>query len=185
MTTLILIDRDGVINHDSPDYVKAPEEWEPIPGSLEAIAALQRAGCTVAVCSNQAGVGRGLIRPEALAAIHDKMEDCLATFGARLDALVFCPHHPDAGCRCRKPKPGMLLDMMARFQMSPEHTWYVGDSVKDADAACAAACRFALVRTGNGREAELALAMRPGLTVHDDLASFASWFIGNSPCRHD
>lgn len=185
MTTLILIDRDGVINHDSPDYVKTPEEWQPIPGSAEAIAALQRAGCTVAVCTNQAGVGRGLIRPEALSAIHDKMQAWLAQHGAHLDGLIFCPHHPDEGCRCRKPQPGMLLDMMARFQAEPERTWYVGDSVKDAAAATAAGCRFVLVRTGNGRESEAALSQRGDFAVHDDLAGFAAWFMENTPCPRD
>ena len=185
MTTLILIDRDGVINHDSPAYVKTPEEWQPIPGALEAIAVLQKAGCTVAVCTNQAGIGRGLIRPEALSAIHDKLAECLARHGGHLDGLIFCPHHPDDGCQCRKPKPGMLLEMMARFRATPEQTWYVGDSVKDAEAADAAGCRFALVRSGNGREAEITLSRRAGLIVRDDLASFADWLVEKMSCCRD
>lgn len=171
-----------MINHDSPEYVKSPDEWQPIAGSPEAIAALQKAGCVVAVCTNQAGIGRGIIRPEALSAIHDRMHACLAQHGAHLDGLIFCPHHPDERCSCRKPRPGMLLEMMARFGALPETTWYVGDSVKDAEAAEAAGCRFVLVRTGNGRDAEASLARKGRLVVYDDLASFARWFAENGPC---
>lgn len=182
MTRLILIDRDGVINHDSPDYIKTPDEWLPIPGSLEAVVTLKRAGYKVAVCTNQAGVGRGLIEPEALTAIHQKMMDALARCGTRLDGLIFCPHHPDDQCSCRKPKPGMLLAMMAQLNAEAEDTWYVGDSIKDAEAAAQAGCRFALVRTGNGRATESKLHDRGPYLIFDDLSAFAASIGTSDPC---
>lgn len=174
MPRLILLDRDGVINFDSPDYIKSPDEWRAIPGSVEAIASLRASGHVVAVCTNQRGIARGKFSLADLEAIHAKMSDALATVGTELDALTFCPHAAEAGCHCRKPKPGMLLSMMDRFQASPEETVFVGDTIRDLEAAAAAGCAAVLVRSGKGPEEE-AEAVRRGLhfTAFDDLAAFA------------
>ena len=174
MPRLILLDRDGVINFDSPDYIKSPEEWRAIPGSVEAIASLRASGQIVAVCTNQHGIARGKLTLADLEAIHAKMSDALAAAGTRLDALTFCPHAADAGCPCRKPRPGMLLSMMDRFGASPKETVFVGDTIRDLEAAAAAGCTAVLVRSGKGPEEE-AEAVRRGLvfTAFDDLAEFA------------
>jgi D-glycero-D-manno-heptose 1,7-bisphosphate phosphatase len=171
MTRLILLDRDGVINYDSPDYIKDAAEWLPIPGSLEAIAQLKVEGLKVAVCTNQAGIGRGILSHDALLRIHAKLAVQLAEHGVALDALEYCPHHPDDGCRCRKPSPGMLLDVMAALGEEAADTLYVGDSLRDVQAAQAAGCAAALVRTGRGAAAEAAARELGVALVHDDLAS--------------
>jgi len=171
---LILLDRDGVINFDSTDYIKTPDEWRALPGALEAIVRLRQAGHQIAVCSNQAGVGRGIFNEAALASIHSKMIEQLRALGGDLDGLIFCPHHPDAQCECRKPKPGMLLKMIRQLRTEPSATCYVGDSLTDAQAALAAGCEPVLVRTGRGSGTE-GPAMALGVTrVYDDLAQFAT-----------
>ena len=114
---LIILDRDGVINHDSDDYIKSPDEWQPIDGSLEAIARLNHAGYTIAIASNQSGLARGYFDIEVLTAMHKKMDELLAKMGGRIDAIFYCPHGPDDACHCRKPKPGMLLDIGQRFNV--------------------------------------------------------------------
>jgi D-glycero-D-manno-heptose 1,7-bisphosphate phosphatase len=174
MARLILLDRDGVINVDSPDYVKSPDEWRPIPGSLQAIATLRASGFKVGVCTNQAGVARGHLTRTDLEAIHAKMCDALGELNAQFDGVAYCPHHPDAGCRCRKPQPGMLLTMMRRLKVPARDTMFVGDSLRDVQAAIAAGCRAVVVRTGNGVQTETQ-ARDQGLTVDtfEDLASFA------------
>lgn len=174
MTGLILLDRDGVINFDSPDYIKHADEWQPIPGSLQAIADLRSRGFKVAVCTNQAGVARGRLTEADLAGIHARMDAELAKLGTRLDGLIYCPHGPAQSCKCRKPQPGMLLTMMSRLSTVPAETTFVGDSLKDLLAAHSAGCRAVLVRTGSGRDAEPAAKAR-GLSfeVVDDLAAFA------------
>jgi len=173
MTRLILLDRDGVINFDSPNYIKDADEWVPIPGALAAIARLQAAGYRVAVCTNQAGIGRGILTTAALGRIHDKLRAWLAQHGAVLDGLAYCPHHPDDGCACRKPQPGMLLAMMRELQAEPTETLYVGDSLRDVQAAHAAGCAAALVRTGAGAGAEAAAKALGVSCVADDLAALA------------
>jgi D-glycero-D-manno-heptose 1,7-bisphosphate phosphatase len=182
MARLILLDRDGVINFDSPSYVKSPEEWIPIPGALDAIADLKHAGWRVAVCSNQSGVGRGLFTLDALDAIHAKLASALAERSVRLDALRFCPHLPGAGCRCRKPAPGMLIDAMQALGAAPERTIAIGDSVRDVEAARAAGCRAILVRTGNGTADESAARRLGVVAVYDDLRAAADALIGDGAC---
>ncbi|MDH3643705.1 MAG: D-glycero-beta-D-manno-heptose 1,7-bisphosphate 7-phosphatase [Gammaproteobacteria bacterium] len=179
MARLILLDRDGVINFDSPDYIKSADEWRPIPGSLEAIATLRSHGAKVAVCTNQAGIARGRFSSADLAAIHAKLNSALAALDTRLDALTFCPHHPDDACDCRKPKPGMLLAMMREFAAEPAQTVFVGDSLRDLQAAHAAGCQAVLVRTGSGKETE-PRARAKGLTFEafDDLAGWARGVAG-------
>ncbi len=137
-----------MVNSDSSDYIKSPEEWHPIAGSLAAIAALNAAGIYTALCSNQAGIGRGLLSARDLAAIHVRFRRELADVNGRIDLWRYCPHTPDSACTCRKPDTAMLKDCMQEFQISPNATAFVGDSVKDMQAAIAAGCLGILVRTG-------------------------------------
>ncbi len=183
MTRLILLDRDGVINYDSPDYVKDVHEWTPIPGSLDAIARLKQAGCLVAVCSNQSGVGRGILSEQALERIHARMRSELADRGARLDALYYCPHRPEDGCRCRKPRPGMLQDAMQSLGVPPAETVFVGDRLTDVEAAVSAGCRPVLVRgrPPDGRLEEHAGALGAE-RVAEDLAAFVDTLLEQEPC---
>ena len=172
MAKLILLDRDGVINLDSPDFIKSPDEWQAIPGSLQAIAELSSAGRQVGVCSNQSGVARGLLSKAALAAIEKKMRDHLAEYGVDLDLVLYCTHHPDDGCACRKPKPGMLLDAMAALGTAAADTCFVGDSLRDLHAARAAGCEPVLVQTGNGAETLAELAAPDHVRTFANLAEF-------------
>ena len=170
---LVILDRDGTINVDSDDYVKSPAEWTPIPGSLEAIARLHQADYRVVVATNQSGIGRGLFDTQALFAIHDKLQRALGQVGGRIDAFFFCPHKPDDGCSCRKPKPGMLVEVARRFNVPIEDVFMVGDSRKDLDAAAAAGARPVLVLTGSGRNTQAKGGLPPGTAVYPDLGAFA------------
>ncbi len=147
---LVVLDRDGVINHDSDAYIKSAEEWIPIDGSLEAIARLYHGGYRVVVASNQSGLSRGLFTIDDLNAIHRKMHRELARHGAQVEAIFFCPHSPNDGCQCRKPKPGLLLDISERVQMSLSGAFVVGDSFRDIQAAQRVGASPILVLTGNG-----------------------------------
>ena len=149
---LIILDRDGVINHDSDAYIKAPDEWRPIPGSLEAIARLVKAGYRVAVATNQSGVARGLFDLATLGSIHAKMHDAVAAAGGRIDAVFFCPHAADDRCSCRKPRPGMIEEILRRYGADARMVTVVGDSLRDLEAAAASGCRPVLVLTGKGRD---------------------------------
>lgn len=182
MARLIILDRDGVINLDSPEFIKSPDEWRPIPGALDAIADLKHAGWLVVVCSNQSGVDRGIITPQALDAIHERLYHALAERHASLDGIAVCPHRPEENCHCRKPKPGMLLDMMMRFGAAPEETIAIGDSQRDLDAGQAAGCRCLLVRTGNGRDTERSGAAMAPEDVFDDLRSAADYLMDRPSC---
>jgi len=170
---VVILDRDGTINHDSDDYIKSPAEWTPIPGSLEAIARLIQADYRVVVATNQSGIGRGLFDTQALFAIHDKLQRALGQVGGRIDAFFFCPHKADDNCRCRKPQPGMLLEVARRFNVSLEDVFMVGDSRKDMEAAAAAGARPVLVLTGNGAKTEKEGKLPRGTAVYPDLAAFA------------
>lgn len=171
---LVIIDRDGVINHDSPSYIKSPDEWKPIAGSLEAIARLNQAGYRVVVATNQSGVGRGLFEMATLNAIHDKMHRALAAVGGHIDAVFFCPHAPDAGCDCRKPKAGMLEDIGRRFGTSLGGVPCIGDAMRDLQAAAAVGARPVLVLTGKGEVTRGEGALPPGTVVYSDLAEAVS-----------
>ena len=149
---LIVLDRDGVINYDSEQFIKSPDEWRPVPGSLEAIARLNHAGYRVVVATNQSGIGRGLFDMSMLNSIHGKMYKALAHAGARVDAIFFCPHTADATCECRKPKAGMLLEIGKRFNTELTGVPCVGDSLRDLQAAEAVAARPMLVLTGKGEK---------------------------------
>jgi len=170
---LIILDRDGVINQDSDAYIKNPDEWLPIPGSLEAIAKLNHAGYTVAVATNQSGLSRGYFDLKALSAMHRKMEVLLSEHGGQIDAVFYCPHGPDDGCECRKPSPGMLRDIGERFQVDLSKVFFIGDTISDMKAATAAGAKPVLVRTGKGRKTEPKLdeSNFSHIPVYDDLMS--------------
>lgn len=170
---LIILDRDGVINYDSDEYIKSPDEWIPIPGSLEAIARLNRAGYQVVVASNQSGLARGFFDLDTLDQIHQKMRAELAQAGGNIEALLFCPHGPEDGCACRKPKPGMLLDIAKKFCCDLAGVPAVGDSLRDIEAAQAVGARPLLVRTGKGLLTLEQQAIPDGVSVYDDLAAVA------------
>lgn len=147
---LILLDRDGVINYDSDDYIKSPDEWLPIASSITAIAQLKQAGHRVVIVSNQSGVGRGYFSEDTLTAIHEKMQQTLAAENAELDGIYYCPHAPEANCSCRKPKPGLLQQALNDFQTSPADALLIGDSLRDLQAAAAIHIPSILVLTGKG-----------------------------------
>jgi D-glycero-D-manno-heptose 1,7-bisphosphate phosphatase len=168
---LIVLDRDGVINHDSAAYIKSPNEWRPIAGSLNAIARLNQAGFHVIVATNQSGLGRGFFDMAALNAIHDKMHKALAQAGARVDAIYFCPHAAADNCLCRKPKPGMLEDIAHRLNTPMAGVPVVGDSLRDLQAAATVDAQPLLVLSGNGRKTQRAGELPPGTRVFADLAA--------------
>ncbi len=169
---LIVLDRDGVINQDSDAYIKSPEEWIPIAGSLEAIARLNRHGYRVVVATNQSGVARGLFTLDTLARIHRRMLEAVRDKGGEIDAIFFCPHGPDDQCRCRKPAPGLFEEIADRLKTSFEDVYAVGDSARDLVAAKAVGARPALVRTGKGLRTLRKSKDLDGVPVFDDLAAF-------------
>jgi D-glycero-D-manno-heptose 1,7-bisphosphate phosphatase len=170
---LVILDRDGVINLDSEHYIKSPEEWKPIAGSLEAIARFTQAGFRVVVATNQSGVGRGLFDMATLNAIHDKLHKAVNQLGGRIDAVFFCPHAQDAGCACRKPQPGMLLEIAERFNVALAGVPAIGDSLRDLQAASAAGARPILVLTGKGEQTLKSGGLPEGTEIHQDLAAAA------------
>ena len=172
---LIVLDRDGVINRDSDSYIKTADEWIPLPGSIEAIATLSRAGFIVAVASNQSGLARGLFDKESLEAMHDKLRRLVEAHGGRIGRIAICPHGPDDDCDCRKPKPGLLHQLAGHYGVSMQNVPFIGDSLRDLQAAVAAGASPILVRTGNG--AHTAENLPPefaGTAVFDDLAAAAA-----------
>lgn len=166
---LVILDRDGVINYDSPDYIKSPDEWKPIPGSLEAIARLNQAGYRVVVATNQSGVARGLFTLDDLNQIHNKMHRQLAEVGGTIEAVFFCPHSGDE-CNCRKPRPGLFLDIAERLGVSLARTPAVGDSLRDLQAAIASRARPMLVLTGKGRQTVQDLEGFGDVPIYEDLS---------------
>ncbi len=180
-TKLVILDRDGTINRASDEFVKSPEEWHPLPGALEAISRLNHAGFHVVLATNQSGLGRGLFDMAALNAVHGFMLKSLAAAGGRIDAIFYCPHAPDEGCSCRKPAPGLLLQIQERYGMDLAGVPYVGDSLRDMQAAQAAGCAPHLVLTG--RHAHMQnQALPPSFPaqthVHADLAAFVDHLLG-------
>ena len=167
---LAILDRDGVINHDSDKFIKHPQEWRPIPGSLEAIARLNQAGYHVVLATNQSGVGRGLFDVSTLNAIHDKMHRALSQIGGRIDAIFFCPHGADADCLCRKPRPGLLEEIARRFNVDLHGVPSVGDSLRDLQAAVAVGATPILVLTGKGRKTQEEGGLPAGTEIYNDLA---------------
>ena len=170
---LVILDRDGTINHDSDSFIKSPGEWRPIEGSVEAIARLTQAGYRTVVATNQSGIARGLLDTTTLVSIHDRLQRAAAQVGGRIDAFFFCPHAADAGCQCRKPQPGMLLEAARRFNVAIEDVFMVGDALRDVQAAAAAGARPVLVLTGKGKATRDEGELPPGTQVFPDLAAFA------------
>jgi D-glycero-D-manno-heptose 1,7-bisphosphate phosphatase len=174
---LVVLDRDGVINFDSDDYIKSVDEWIPIPGSLEAIARLNQAGYTVAVATNQSGIARGYYDLEALQSMHEKMQHGLESLGGQVGLIAYCPHGPDDACGCRKPLPGMLNQIAAHYGVSMESVPVVGDSLRDLEAAMAVGAHPVLLRTGKGERTLAKGGLPEGLEVYDDLAQFVDQFL--------
>ncbi len=172
---LIILDRDGVINADSDAYIKSPSEWRALPGSLEAIARLNRSGYRVVVVTNQSGIARGLLSIDMLNRIHEKMNRELEAAGGQIEAIFYCPHGPEDGCLCRKPQPGMLYDLARRLNLALADVPVVGDSIRDLKAAAAVGADPILVRTGKGAKSEALLAQEgmQNVPVFNDLAAVA------------
>lgn len=177
---LVILDRDGVINKESPDYIKSPDEWYALPGSLEAIAMLTKAGFTVAVATNQSGVGRGLYTEDTLSAIHDKMLTIVTNAGGKIDSIFYCPHKPDDACDCRKPKPALLLRALNQLGFLAENTVYIGDSWRDMEAAIAANCKGILVKTGNGQRVLQGNHDLKSIDVREDLRDAVNHIIARA-----
>jgi D-glycero-D-manno-heptose 1,7-bisphosphate phosphatase len=174
---LVILDRDGVINHDSDQFIKSPEEWRPIAGSLEAIAQLSQAGYRVVVASNQSGIGRGLFDMAMLNTIHAKMHKAVAQAGGRIDAVFFCPHPADSDCDCRKPRSGLFHEIARRYHIDLKGVPAIGDARRDMEAARTAGALPVLVRTGKGR-ATLDEGLPYEVSVFDDLARAVAWILG-------
>ena len=170
---LLILDRDGVINFDSDAYIKSVEEWIPLPGSIEAIAQLSKAGWTVAVATNQSGIARGYYDVATLEAMHERLRSLVAEQGGGLGLVVYCPHGPDEGCACRKPKPGMLQTIAAHYGADLAGCWFVGDSLGDLQAAQAVDAQPVLVKTGKGLQT-LAKELPVNTLIFDDLAAIAA-----------
>ncbi|RDI38379.1 D-glycero-beta-D-manno-heptose 1,7-bisphosphate 7-phosphatase [Aquicella lusitana] len=167
----VILDRDGVINYDSEEYIKTPDEWIPIPGSLSAIAQLNRAGFKVVVATNQSGVARGYYDIDILDDIHEKFLRELAAHGGYVEEIFFCPHHPDEQCPCRKPKPGLLYQIQEKYLVNLTETFFIGDSFVDVQAAHSAGCKPLLVLTGKG---EQSLEKYPELLAVPHFSNLAS-----------
>ena len=170
---LLILDRDGVINQDSDDYIKSLQEWMPLPGAISAIAQLSKAGWTVAVATNQSGLARGYYDDATLQAMHQRLRQLVAEQGGELGIVVHCPHGPDHGCECRKPRPGMLLQIAEHYRTSLKGVWFVGDSSADLQAALAVDCQPVLVKTGKGQRT-LSRPLPANTLVFDDLAAVAA-----------
>jgi len=179
----VLLDRDGVINFDSPDFILTAEQWLPIPGSLEAIARLTGAGIAVAIVSNQSALGRGTINQDSFNAIHAKMMLAIEQAGGFISHVAYCPHAPDAGCACRKPKPAMVEDSLAACGVTADATVMIGDSVRDMQAADAAGVPGILVQSGYGDAKSIMQTTQqfmPSVRVFDDLAAAVDAILGAS-----
>lgn len=176
---LIILDRDGVINHDSPQFIKSPEEWKAIPGSLDAIARFTQAGYRVVVATNQSGIGRGLFDMATLNAIHDKMHKQVGQAGGRIEAIFYCPVGVDSNSPYRKPNPGMLLEIGERLHVPLTGVPAVGDALRDLQAAAAVGAQPILVLTGKGTKTQHE-DLPPGTKIYADLAAVAQDLLGSS-----
>jgi D-glycero-D-manno-heptose 1,7-bisphosphate phosphatase len=174
---LVILDRDGVINHDSPSYIKSPDEWRPIARSLDAIARLTQADYRVVVATNQSGIGQGKFDMAALNAIHDRMHRAVGQAGGRIDAVFYCPHTMESNCACRKPKPGLLEDIGRRFNTSLADVPFIGDGLRDLLAAQAVGAQPILVLTGKGALTQRDGGLPPNTRVYADLADAVNSFI--------
>ncbi|MBS3911147.1 MAG: D-glycero-beta-D-manno-heptose 1,7-bisphosphate 7-phosphatase [Hydrogenophaga sp.] len=184
---LLILDRDGTLNRSRDDYVASPDEWEALPGALEAVARLNQGGWRVVLVTNQSGIGRGLFDMASLNAIHAKMHRQLAAAGARVEAVFFCPHAPEDACACRKPAPGLFVQVGQRFGFDLSRVPAAGNAVRHVQAAAAAGCPTHLLTTGQSEalrarsgqqpDATSLSTLPPGTQVHDDLSAFADWLL--------
>lgn len=180
---LIILDRDGVINYDSDDYIKSPEEWNALPGSINAIATLTKAGYTIAIATNQSGLARKYFTPETLSAMHTKMLNLINNAGGKIDHIAFCPHGPDDQCNCRKPKPG-LVEQIAQTLGIPitKETLFIGDSISDLNAGLNSGCTPVLVKTGKGLKSFVKLKQLENshlkdIAVYNSLSDFVNTLV--------
>ena len=185
---LIILGRDGILNEFREDHIKAPEEWVAVPGALEAVSRLNHAGWHVVVATNQSGIGRGMIDMSAVNAVHAGMMRSLQAFGGRIDAVFFCPHTPEDGCDCRKPLPGLALDIARRYGVDLRQVPMVGDTLRDLHAARAAGCEPHLVRSGRAADIDAAtvadwMAQVPGTYVHRDMGELATHLLERDHLR--
>jgi D-glycero-D-manno-heptose 1,7-bisphosphate phosphatase len=190
--SLIVLDRDGVINEDSDTYIRSLSDWRPIGGSIKAIAALSQAGFNIAVATNQSGLSRGYLSLEDLEAIHDKLCQQVEEEGGQIAGIFYCPHLPEEGCSCRKPATGLLQAIEDEVGESPRGAIFIGDSLKDLQAARAYGCRPMLVKTGKGtttladlQSAELLLTDYEKVPVYDNLAAAVRDILGEIPASKD
>lgn len=175
---LVILDRDGVINHDSDAYIKSLDEWVPYPSSIEAIARLTQAGWTVAVATNQSGIARGYYDETTLASMHDELQRQVAEAGGKIAHIAYCPHGPNDGCTCRKPETGLLEQVRDALGLeSLAGSWMVGDSLRDLQAGEPMGCRSVLVRTGKGQRTEAKGIGLDCALVFDDLSAFVDWLL--------
>lgn len=182
---LIILDRDGVINEDSDDYIKSLDEWQPIAGSIEAIAQLRGMGFEVAVATNQSGIARGYFSLDTLQAMHEKLQGLLQQAHTNIGPIVFCPHGPDDDCECRKPKPGLLLQIAEHYGQDLSDAYMVGDSLRDLQAGRAAGCHCVLVKTGKGQKTWRKIVSGEAgnwsdLLVFDSLSDFSEYLSLNT-----
>ena len=174
---LVILDRDGVINHDSDEYIKSPDEWIPIPESAQAIARLNHAGYTVVVATNQSGIARGYFDISTLNAMHDKLHSVINDAGGQIDGIFYCPHAPDDNCNCRKPLPGLLQQIEERFSLSVKDVPFIGDSISDIECARAVHAQPLLVRTGKGKKTEQKLDVSDNIPVFDNLSDAVNYLL--------
>jgi len=181
---LIILDRDGVINEDSDEFIKSADEWHPIPGSLEAIAQLSNAGWRIVVATNQSGLSRKLFDVQTLHDIHRKMHHMVKEYGGVIDAIFFCPHGPKDGCDCRKPKDGLFKQISQRLQVNLKDVPAVGDSLRDLQAAQAAGAQPILVRTGKGTQTLYAAEGLDNVPVYCDLKLAVNALLSGKPLNN-
>ncbi|MCK5727038.1 MAG: D-glycero-beta-D-manno-heptose 1,7-bisphosphate 7-phosphatase [Thiotrichaceae bacterium] len=174
MTQLIILDRDGVINEDSDHYIKSLAEWIPITGSIKAIANLKDAGYRVAIATNQSGIARGYYDLDTLKAMHDQMTSLLSVYGQSIDYITYCPHKPDDHCLCRKPKTGMIDEILEKLAIPASDCLFIGDSLGDYKVALASHIEFALVRTGKGERTIRSGELAQDTMIYDDLSTIAN-----------
>ncbi len=190
---LLILDRDGTLNRSRDDYVASPDEWEALPGALEAVARLNQGGWRVVLATNQSGIGRGLFDMASLNAIHAKLHRQLATVGGRVEAVFFCPHVPEDACHCRKPEPGLFEQIGQRFGVPLAQVPAAGNALRHVEAAARVGCPTHLLLTGKSEHlrgrldvaneadiAALAPGLPPGTRVHDDLPAFADWLLSQA-----
>jgi D-glycero-D-manno-heptose 1,7-bisphosphate phosphatase len=183
---LVILGRDGILNEFRDDHVKAPDEWFPVPGALEAVSRMNHAGWHVVLATNQSGIGRGMIDMASVNAVHAHLNKQLMAVGGRIDAVFFCPHTPEDRCDCRKPLPGLVRDIGKRYGIDLKQVPMVGDTLRDLQAAHAAGCEPHLILSGRAALLGQALVQAmvdqvPGTRVHADLAEFAEYLLARGP----